>query len=507
MLYTKGGNLFAGNASVVSDELRQRLLANKPALIEFLTPKPLESEAPPVVAEPAVEVKKWEAQEILEQLTGMTKQAFLHFNVLGIGQNDDGYFLELEPKKGTGYLCDDDVHKKLAHAIKDITGLEARVRVRRASPEVEPVVEPVGTIVPKVETVEPVEESTAVEIDALNEQANIYANQALIYAAKCGQKLLLAKAQCNHGDFKTWLNENCKLSYTTAKKYMQLVAARPDLLDSNRPLTGVLPSITQMIELLSADESVNEEVTAKIEAGEDVTIKEIQRLKKEAAETQAKLDGVQNDLITKTQRLDEAVAKVQFQALTVESVTKQNDELRNRDQALIDAKVAEEKAKLLFENSAAIQSKQKEVDDANDALTKLNEMKTLEINKLKSEQDKAIADGVRSKLNELDNEIRRKELSINGLTERIELLYQTKSTLDKDVGELQKHNKAIEKIKDLLGSLSGCMFDLIDDENATPVEVMNDWVAIGNALDKLKSDVGSIIEMGGNVVISGELVD
>jgi phage anti-repressor protein len=156
--------LFAGNASVVSDELRQRLLDNKPALIEFLTPKPLESEAPPVVAEPAVEVKKWEAQEILEQLTGMTKQAFLHFNVLGIGQNDDGYFLELEPKKGTGYLCDDDVHKKLAHAIKDITGLEARVRVRRASPEVEPVAEPVGTIVPKVETVEPVEESTAFEI-------------------------------------------------------------------------------------------------------------------------------------------------------------------------------------------------------------------------------------------------------------------------------------------------------------------------------------------------------
>jgi hypothetical protein len=124
----------------------------------------------------------------------------------------------------------------------------------------------------------------AVEIDALNEQANIYANQAVIYAAKSGQKLLLAKAQCVHGQFKTWMDENCKLSYTTAKKYMQLVTSRPDLLNSNRPLTGVLPSISQMIELLSADEEVNEVVTAKIEAGEDVTIKEIQRLKKEAAD-------------------------------------------------------------------------------------------------------------------------------------------------------------------------------------------------------------------------------
>ncbi len=51
--------------------------------------------------------------------------------------------------------------------------------------------------------------------------------------------------------------------------------------DSNRPLTGVLPSITQMIELMTAPDEIREEVTAKIEAGEDVTVKEIQRLKKE----------------------------------------------------------------------------------------------------------------------------------------------------------------------------------------------------------------------------------
>ena len=42
------------------------------------------------------------------------------------------------------------------------------------------------------------------------------------------------------------------------------------------PLLG----LSQAIELLSAPEEIREEVTAKIEAGEDVTIKEIQRLKK-----------------------------------------------------------------------------------------------------------------------------------------------------------------------------------------------------------------------------------
>ena len=110
-------------------------------------------------------------------------------------------------------------------------------------------------------------QTLAVEIDALNEQANIFANQAVIYAAKSGQKLLLAKAQCNHGEFKSWLDENCNLSYSTASKYMRLATARPELLNSNVPLTALLPSVTQMMELMTADESVNEVVTAKIENG------------------------------------------------------------------------------------------------------------------------------------------------------------------------------------------------------------------------------------------------
>ena len=346
----------------------------------------------------------------------------------------------------------------------------------------------------------------AVEIDALNEQANIYANQALIYAAKCGQKLLLAKAQCNHGGFKTWLDENCRVSESHAQRYMKIAKSCPDLLNSNPATSRVLPSISQAVELLSAPEEVKTEVTAKIEAGEDVTIKEIQRLKKEAADLLASKEALQNDLMSKVQRLDEVEAKVRFQKLTVDAVEQQNTELRNRDQALIDAKVAEEKAKLLLENSAVIQAKQKEIDDAQDALIALNERKIIEINKLKSEQDKAIADGVRSKLNEIDNEIQRKELSSAGLTKAIESLRQTKNTLDKEVGALQKHNNAITRIKDLLGTLAGCTWNVIDDDNATPVDVLNDWISIDGALDKLKIDVGLIIGLAESTAIEGDFL-
>ncbi len=59
---------------------------------------------------------------------------------------------------------------------------------------------------------------------------------------------------------------------------MRLAKECPQFLNSNLASTPILPSVTQMIELLSAPEEVKTEVMAKIEAGEDVTVKEIQRL-------------------------------------------------------------------------------------------------------------------------------------------------------------------------------------------------------------------------------------
>lgn len=64
---------------------------------------------------------------------------------------------------------------------------------------------------------------------------------------------------------------------------MKLAVDMPELLNSNRQTSSDL-NLNQALELLSAPEEVKTEVTAKIEAGEDVTIKEIQALKKQAAE-------------------------------------------------------------------------------------------------------------------------------------------------------------------------------------------------------------------------------
>lgn len=326
----------------------------------------------------------------------------------------------------------------------------------------------------------------AVEIDALNEQANIYANQALIYAAKSGQKLLLAKAQCNHGSFKSWLDENCKIPYETSRKYMRLAKERPELLNSNWALKPNLPSITQMIELLSADEKVNEVVTAKIEAGEDVTVKEIQRLKKEAADNKALLDEKQKLL--------------DWLEMDSKAVKKQNDQLRNdlafKVEAKANEKLEQERAGLILENNQAIAEAKREAENAKG-----------EIERLKKDQAQAIKDGVQIELSRIENEIHKKEIALKGLSERVDVLQQTKNSLDKEVGALQTHKNAIEKVKDNLSFLT-VNFTNAFDTACIPVDVMPEWESVFYALTKLQKQMAGFLAENRDSVrtIEGELV-
>ena len=141
----------------------------------------------------------------------------------------------------------------------------------------------------------------AVEINLLNEQVEHHKNQAVIYAARTGEKLLLAKAQCKHGEFGVWLKENCTVSQNYANKFMRLSTEMPQLLncDSSNNL-----NLTQAIALLDTNDEIREEVTAKIEAGEDVTIKEIQRLKAENKAILDNLTGANTEISEKQRRLD-----------------------------------------------------------------------------------------------------------------------------------------------------------------------------------------------------------
>lgn len=56
-----------------------------------------------------------------------------------------------------------------------------------------------------------------------------------------GKMLIQAKAQVKHGEWDTWVTENCSMAIRTASAYMRLAKSVPQLEDSNRQRVTDLP--------------------------------------------------------------------------------------------------------------------------------------------------------------------------------------------------------------------------------------------------------------------------
>lgn len=86
-----------------------------------------------------------------------------------------------------------------------------------------------------------------------------------------------------HGQWLPWLRANCALSDRQARKYIQLAENYPDLLGENWPHKANLTGINQALALITADEDTKAIVQTKLDAGESVTVREIEDLKRQAA--------------------------------------------------------------------------------------------------------------------------------------------------------------------------------------------------------------------------------
>ena len=107
----------------------------------------------------------------------------------------------------------------------------------------------------------------------------------LVIAAKLGEKIAIARDVCGK-NFNFWLNENCSVKRSQAYNYMRIAKEMPDLLDDSVHSSGQKLELTQAIVLLNAPEEVKESVVERIEEGENVTVAEINRLKKEAKDAE-----------------------------------------------------------------------------------------------------------------------------------------------------------------------------------------------------------------------------
>ena len=130
----------------------------------------------------------------------------------------------------------------------------------------------------------------AAEINLLHEAAEQHATQAVVYAARCGEKLCQAKAALGHGQWLPWLEGNCRVKKSQAAKYMSLAKEMPELLAANFQSTGNLPSLEHAAALLSASEEIKAEIQTRLDAGESVTVREIEQLKRQLKQVEATRD-------------------------------------------------------------------------------------------------------------------------------------------------------------------------------------------------------------------------
>jgi hypothetical protein len=134
----------------------------------------------------------------------------------------------------------------------------------------------------------------------LHDESQRVATTAVVLAARAGAEFMKAKALCRHGEFEARIERDARVSLRSSQLYMQLARGYPELLEPKAQPVAPLPGIRHAIAMLSADDEVKTEVQARLEAGETVSVREIEALKREAQleretrqQLSAKLDQVQ----------------------------------------------------------------------------------------------------------------------------------------------------------------------------------------------------------------------
>ena len=162
----------------------------------------------------------------------------------------------------------------------------------------------------------------AMELKASAERIKIRLKRGAEDIIENGRDLLDSKNKLGHGKFEGWIKSEFGLGLTTAKKFIQVFEKFGD----KSPLCGDLkPCEIYLLAQNSTPDEVREVVIERIENGEKVDLKEIERLKAENKAILDNLAGANNEISEKQKRLD-------WLEMDKKAIHEQNTELRNRDQ-------------------------------------------------------------------------------------------------------------------------------------------------------------------------------
>ena len=128
----------------------------------------------------------------------------------------------------------------------------------------------------------------AMELKASAERIKIRLKRGAEDIIENGRDLLDSKNKLGHGKFEGWIKSEFGLGLSSAKRFIQVFEKFGD---KSPNLGDLKPCEIYLLAQNSTPDEVREVVIERIENGEDVTIKEIQRLKKEAETAKANAGG------------------------------------------------------------------------------------------------------------------------------------------------------------------------------------------------------------------------
>ena len=293
----------------------------------------------------------------------------------------------------------------------------------------------------------------AAEINLLHEAAEQHASQAVVYAARCGEKLIQAKASLGHGQWLPWLEANCRVKKSQAAKYMSLAKEMPELLTANFQSTGSLPSLEYAASLLSASEEVKAEIQSRLDAGESVTVREIDQLKRELKQVEA----TRNQLVQKVDQIEERNRALDLNlAAASEREQRSYRELRETQQRIDE--LAESKA------NQAIESVRGDLKSAQDQVESLKQS----LHQAEEERKAAIQRGVNYGLAQRQQELNRLERDIQAAENNLDSFRQKLRDISSAEYENQRLNMDAEKVlREIV--LFGTTLNLYESDEIFPV--------------------------------------
>lgn len=293
----------------------------------------------------------------------------------------------------------------------------------------------------------------AAEINLLHEAAEQHASQAVVYAARCGEKLIQAKASLGHGEWLPWLEASCRVKERQARKYMKLAREMPELLDPNRHSSADLLGINHAIALLTADEEVKTEIQSRLDAGESVTVREIEQLKRELKQVEA----TRNQLVQKVDQIEERNRALDLNlAAASEREQRSYRELRETQQRIDE--LAESKA------NQAIESVRGDLKSAQDQVESLKQS----LRQAEEERKTAIQRGVNYGLAQRQEELNRIEHDIQAAEANLGSFRQKLREISSAEYENQRLNMDAEKVlREIV--LFGTTLNLYESDEIFPV--------------------------------------